>query len=469
MSSQDLAQPRADLSSLPEELLKQIVELVDDQDRKISKLGIAFEGTSGQYSDESRWPVQYKHGLHALSLTSRRMRALALPLLFATVTPKQLAKPFFHLGCLPTVAVDAILCIDMQSCAEPNLLDVAIALPSIHNLRRIKLGDAVAGLFMSTLQMRSSVMLQENREIIKGAFVKAAARIESLDIEVTHKTPPLTSILDCFTTRSSLQSLRVRSKVFSLSTVEGLVEALHVHQELRRLTTEDLAKTNFEHLSTQALWQSLCLPSIEHLALRASDSTVLPFAVSFAPNVTAMRLYFPEAMKTRSEYSADRAAFPALQHLTLRGSPACVHILSSLDAPQLSTLELKARMPSRDEAFDCAALLEHDVLPPTLVGLRIILRLGSHFANIEPLLQWCAQHSTHLRLSNATPFAHFGAPPSSSAPTAPREGQKLAVQRTLAWATERVEMLSQWGDGRGLEELAWALRRVREREAIEHM
>ncbi|BGP49018.1 hypothetical protein JCM10450v2_004897 [Rhodotorula kratochvilovae] len=466
MSSQGLVQARADLSSLPEELLKHIVELVDDQDRKISKLNITFEGTGGQYSHESRWPVQYKHGLHALALTSRRMRALALPFLFATVTPKQLAQPFFRLGRLPTVAVDAIVCLDMQTCTESALLDVAVALPSLTNLREIKVNTATARLLTSTNNSRHGV-LRDNRLIIKAAFGSTASRVEALVVERLTGTTPLATILECFTTPDALRELRLSSPTLTMETT-GLADVLPLYSCIQRLDLGDLSDIFYEDLIDEPPWMELNLHALRHIAPSTANSDVIAFIHSVAPNITSVELRLSESMKSRYDYGGAIVALPALRHLSLNGPPASIHIISLLDAPQLTSLDLEARI-APDEAFDGAAFLRHDILPSSLRSLRISRRLGSHFTNLALLRDWCTEHGTHLVLDNVTPFTQFDARSSASVSVAPREGQKLALQRTLAWATARVELLWRWGDGKGMDELTCALRRMREREVIEEM
>lgn len=82
----------ASLSSLPVELLREIVRLVEEQDLEAWKRGVEIAEPPPLYRDDAPvWPVDvvagrfssfYERGVQALSLVNKQLRQVALPHLY---------------------------------------------------------------------------------------------------------------------------------------------------------------------------------------------------------------------------------------------------------------------------------------------------------------------------------------------------------------------------------------------------
>jgi len=90
----------ASLDSLPDELLKMIVEVVSESDQRCLDLDLRYgllsrwEGNSVELDYETavhvaqgRWSMWYGFGVSALASVNRHLRSLAIPLLYEVRGP----------------------------------------------------------------------------------------------------------------------------------------------------------------------------------------------------------------------------------------------------------------------------------------------------------------------------------------------------------------------------------------------
>ncbi|GAA5918166.1 hypothetical protein JCM6882_002313 [Rhodosporidiobolus microsporus] len=479
----DLSSPPPDLfGKLPLELLKHIVALVKVQDEAFRRSTIhaasspcydeleedwdAFDQVSPR---EGEWSVWYGAGVQALSLCDKQFRDLTSPYLFRTATPAKLRDPLFTLGFLDEY-LEHVVHLDMGTAlSQDDLLACAAALPRLPNLCEFTfsaLMDADTDplnfyrLFMhgeeqfdfdwqavTDPEVRAQAQKSINEDkLLRRAFLKFFGRVTR--VCVRDALPSSVGVLlENMASPLSLRELEIHGKFFS---EDG--ECLPM---LQRFSLDHLV---IDHPYQPAVLvpprPTVTLPTLTSLSIRLSPGPeeTLRFVERAAPNLRRLVVF---NVSNDGLPAPDSAALrlPYLTDLTLSGIIGRGPLLRLFRHSPIRHLGVQHTLGGITRILH----IPFDNLLPlsSLDPFSSLRRVRLHLPCLHPLSD--VDEFEEERTPTASPSTWYG----------PRTPTSKAVVDTLQWALRRVAVLRQRGDREGMEELADALRWLRQRQVIE--
>ncbi|GAA5856462.1 hypothetical protein JCM9279_003537 [Rhodotorula babjevae] len=472
----------ASLSNLPDELAKFVAEMVQQDDERWYKLGfVRGVDSSSQQSSHSasegsedgedgvnvvcgRWSTWYGRGLFALSLVNKQVRAVVAPLFYENVHWRQLDTAHFRLHVLGEPLGQLVRHVDLQiHQTVVSCVALACALQKLPHISSLSINGGPSD------------------------FCDPHSR--------TDYAPLLTSRFE--QTLGSITALEVRqSGAAKLGTilkhVDGRrLERLELHLSWVPGTGREAIMAKFEHLvglrtlvihGFGGYTSRTSLPSLRNVKIRGLTSfkNCLKFVLAVAPNVETLVIESNRRYRAASKRPHKPVGvFQHLRRLSLSGSSRFPQRFLAQDHPRLESMvcDLSSMGPGTI-----------DVKPPPSSTLpsnlrRLVLRVDplAVVPSLPDLASACTASAVDFSLERRTsatmraePFEPMSAPaPFDGAGSAPplvpstRPGQGAAVRDTLEWATRRAAWLEALDDGPGLQELAEATIRLRERQRIE--
>ncbi|GAA6031587.1 hypothetical protein JCM8097_006536 [Rhodosporidiobolus ruineniae] len=497
---------------LPVELLKRVVHFVREQDRADD---LDFSSFAGAPEEDPRttdiargiWPSEYTYGVRALSLVNRRFRELALPVVFKTLHPAALADAYFRFNVLASDSLRShVIELDLSTpngsytgsdkdcviASDNALVDIAWTLPFFPRVKSLvipkdrSLNEDSVRLMSSGLPfflspepavwrpMGFDMSKEEKAQVdlrraARTAWEGLLARVYHLRLHVAEMHSGALA-LSAQAIPATPKSLALDFPFFLFDTptigyVRSDTPAQFWLEGLSRFRNLEKLAFSFPERSSpprpvHADYKIYHLPSLRTLTLTGDHfgADLFPFLDSFAPNLTHLCL---DALEPDSQLPTYRAQLPHLRRLCLSGTADLVDCLRVfLDSP-LEAVELEVW---HDPDFDPHHYLRADfAVPSTLRELRFSCLTEMRPADEAFIAAWAEKGV--LASVGWTPS--LAAVQTNAKEFVSRAEQARAVGDDLAWAANRVEHLERIGDEAGLQEMAEATRRIRERRILE--
>ncbi|GAA5974979.1 hypothetical protein JCM11641_006788 [Rhodosporidiobolus odoratus] len=453
--------------NLPLELLKYIIDLVHEQDkgfnpRQIKRATIAppREGQADESEAnirEGRWSASYGRGVLALSLVRTRLRTLALPYVFKTVTPYQLNKPFFRYHLLHRDTIRYMKHLDLNHSNHKENFDSAYLLRHLPSLCEITVGDDIAEMLWGDRDV-CQPLSTEDVAYVRQIFLEYKSKWSRINLAA--QPDPSVHFLAHYAAPSSAKSLSFSTDISPLNWEDaGLRKHLlafglsdlslaYVHDAWGQEDSED--DDDDDIADPEWLEQDACIPSLlklEMFGLR-NPAQALEVAQRLSPSLESLSLRQVEAVS--SEQQLLKVSFPHLRHLTLEGNITIVSLISAFKASPLTTLNLSSFYETTQR---CSRLLPS---PSTLRHLFSDLRV-LHVdlyvlvppRDVERYRAACAESGISLSLRCSL----------IETVDQDEEAHRLtrAALEDAQWATRHVRQLVAANDEVGLEEMARAL------------
>ncbi|GAA6007660.1 uncharacterized protein JCM10292_002846 [Rhodotorula paludigena] len=503
--------PRAvSLLSLPNETLKQIVDLVNAQDKCFgfarSTVTRSVYGRSEIRTHSARhipngaemlWSYWHGRGVAALSCVNKQLRRLALPVLLETLTRKQCIKQYalYRLPRTPAAAMVQHLDLRLgrydyyESTNRMGLLPLAALLHQLPSLTRLTLDEASgAPTALDPAEVRV-------REELHEAFVALAPRIRSLAVYARNEK--LLEILERCTSPAALESLVVHSPINDPLIDEGgrlpaLLSGLCL-QHLAFLADYELgseadSKPGPDELDAEVppVWFITLAPTLRSFTYRSErllPAGLIRLIATAFPNLEQLSLTTgePQGIELSDRLSVE--TLPNLRRLTLQDSHAWPddfvhHFFRLVTLPALETLVVTDVFQPPNCRL-VATLLS--ALPPSVRNVVLLgtmaPKLTVHHREIANIVALAARQGVRIDFPPASPrFEHledlerrtdiFG-PLSRSIPSDLHRLHDGIVCRSVNWLREHYLRVVRTGDDAGLAELAQLCEPLRMREFIE--
>ncbi|GJN91253.1 hypothetical protein Rhopal_004271-T1 [Rhodotorula paludigena] len=444
--------PRAGLESLPDELLSHVVSRVRRQDElarlnspiRVSSKLAGRENSGGVLDDNGKLSWWYAHGVHALSLVSRKFRRLALPSLCTILTSKQCGHAFLEFGGLPQAILDGVKILDLRTVSLSTFLASARSLANLPKIRFIHIAlERLTKVLGSPNGTR--VLTNENKtrlDFAQSAFRRKAPAVSQLAVELEGDPDgDAVEYFELFADPTALRELGVDSPTRSCCPDSTfLPRVLKKFDCLTMLVVRDAAPCSFQALAATIPWRHIQLPSLRYLELHASSSAVLEFAAQLAP-----------ALKTL--------------HIKMTAN-----LLQFADVPSLSTVRLEIVHNRLHGGTDVALgpVLTAIASLPRSTTFNLVLPRCIAFLDLAELKQACSARDIRLGVTDKDVLAPFSPPASRDSPGCfDPQRQADAVTSALEWAMERVNRAKEVGDTAGVQEMAELARRIEERRYLE--
>ncbi|GAA5867746.1 hypothetical protein JCM8547_005221 [Rhodosporidiobolus lusitaniae] len=429
--------------NLPTELLKKVVVEVHKQDEanKDAKHGYSVA------DDED------------LSKGGLRLRQLTLPFLLRTVTPEQLLHPTFLFLILPDPTLCGlirqldILPIQEDDASDPyegfvrineDLEKTAHFLPHLPNLNTL-----------SCVALQRLYDFQHDEVTLPVELWETSAELERAE---------QTSRLARAATRRVFTRVReLRVDVQDYGNAVGLLNNPSRFPSLRRHALRSLSIQNTSKwrtpLGVHKSWQVLRLPSLTSLAIDSHllGDQVLPTVSGIAPNLESRTL---TSIRNKATF-LHTAPFLRLRHLHLTGSTSGTEIFPVLSSSPLEWVTLDLSSPALGPTLHFVPHL--DRLPSSLRRLDIA-RPSALKRDSSTLRAILLERGAGLATIWTPCFEAFQR--GDGGKEAPKNLRSV-FQKDLRWARERIDWLEKLGDTHGMQEMAEAMSRVRERRALE--
>ncbi|BGP40982.1 hypothetical protein JCM10449v2_004947 [Rhodotorula kratochvilovae] len=501
--------PRASLASLPTELLKQIVAEVNKQDKAFAGVERAPHSQPSAYgprlhapaNDEGKrrdrrtytgvdvvWSYWHGRGTSALSYVNKKLRSLALPFLFDTVTSKQACSSLAGAALSGSSVPRMVRYLDCYSDWTDWAQAAATAL-RLQGVKELTLGDE-----------NSAALLEPSEDsaactILRHAFANLAHHIEVLDFFPLNYNVA-TDLLDLLTCPSALHVLRITASGNPLVTnlakfrggLSGLsLEKLDITDSHDSWTHDDEA----DPPEVDATWfGAFSLPTVKTSGFTAErppperppPERFLEFVAHAFPNLEHLRISINGHSLLHSPAEPTRGlsaqVLPHLEHLTLGDNHATDLLFAHFilrSSPSMSghppnlLAKLKGLFPPDFR------------LPPTLRRIHCDTQSPSRPGNAAEdaaLVAWAAHCGVQVPFQSARRTEPLGyvrhARIERMLQARRREkGARAAVRdatrSALQWALKRVDSLARARDVAGLLELDEACRPLMERWSIEEL
>ncbi|GAA5988351.1 hypothetical protein JCM11641_003490 [Rhodosporidiobolus odoratus] len=490
------------VNKLPSELLKHILRLVNAQDavfnRRILGSNVARKHES---PTTGKWSPWHGRGVAALSLTNRRMRALALPSLFETVVPAQLAASCFQYELMGTPLATHIRHIDLCPSRDSQIHAAARSLRFVPCLRQLSLHSDAKPFFISLRSRgfglddddqdelenwephyssgqhegpargsRSDEPIEERRATAHAFKIFMKTRLEHVRLTRFAETE-LEAFLHSFTAHGVVKTLEIEGLCVLGSKNYGIKSYLHASKlEALHLRTSvpihDYGGPGGIDLGVDlSAWADVRMSHLRHLELSLSPRTLndnVGVLGTLAPNLIRLELSLDDGPPYGPVSEIPPVNLLSLSRLHLSISPSFLPLLEAFQTcPFLSAIVSFTELQGLPSHVVSPSLC----LPSTLTDFHLQFPVEAPLEDVESLVAAFAQRNVglfvqSLRAYNAN-FESFSQPPYTV------EERGDLVLMTLGWATQRVEWLKRTGDSSGLRELSDALRYVREREMME--
>ncbi|GAA5947488.1 hypothetical protein JCM3775_001151 [Rhodotorula graminis] len=476
----------ASYSSLPEEVISHIADMVHAQDGAFDQLALKRGTTSLQASSigkkraiededatnplEGRWSPVYGRGIRALVQLDRRTRSHALKHLYKTITAKQAASDFCRYAVLGEQVGSLVreVDLDLDPSHDTDPFSLACALRKLKNLSSIIVDGAA-------LELAFPHVFPPEREpdeadkLLGLGILDALGRVKSLTaLSVDDK------VLACAlsgTRSATLSRLSIDNSSSLVPLDDQLVAALNGLQSLVELNVGDMSSPLWLSMEQRVRLEHVKKLTVGRAGVEAYYHEVLLLAHHITPQARTLCIVF-----TLSESALDLALpEPLLPTLRVLDIQHAQDEFAACHESRLSALE------HLHIAFDCPVSVfpyKVDYLPPAPTALRRITLSYPSLKRLTPpaaLLACCTflniHLSVHRRLASPEAFTAsrvvtVGAGEQAANVVAPSRSQALALEETLTWARNRARWLRETGDGPGLQELAVAAVRLRERHLL---
>jgi len=248
-------------------------------------------------------------------------------------------------------------------------------------------------------------------------------------------------------------------------------EATEALQLLTGLRSLSIVNVKASHVLAWS--SSTVLPRLRALSVRAGWplEQSLRWAAALAPNVALMAvraLGSSGIAPLPSPLDLPPLSFPHLRILAFGGIATFPTGLLFIPLCKLEALHV--RLAKRDSNSIAVPSPLPTRFPIALRELVVEAPAGETVTDLAALETACGRHDvTFVSRQYFTPAPRrVAAGPSAPVVVAPpKPGQAAQVQDTLGWAMERTRWLAELEDGPGLQEMAEAAERLRERRAIE--
>ncbi|GJN91353.1 hypothetical protein Rhopal_004374-T1 [Rhodotorula paludigena] len=272
----------ASLSSLPAELLREIVRLVEEQDLEAWKSGVEIAEPPPLYRDDAPvWPVDvvagrfssfYERGLQAVSLVNKQLRELALPHL-----TDQLEHAYFVLKVMkrPQAHLVRHLDLDIDRDELSLYLSLASAIPKLTNLRSVSLDVKFIEVYTSRwydglgVSSRLESLLNPGWLQFVDSCTTAFAQITELDVLPRIKTDVLNVLLQRGSF-ANIQSLVLSDAAALLSNNKhSFCAALVQLRHLDSLELQGVERIRLSHF-----------PSLRHISVDITRRSLMDWSAS---------------------------------------------------------------------------------------------------------------------------------------------------------------------------------------------
>ncbi|GAA5847478.1 hypothetical protein JCM9279_000501 [Rhodotorula babjevae] len=467
----------ASLDKLPEELLKLILDHVDAADKSWQELGLdqgaVVAPPPEQQPDgeddgddtctdvvKGRWTSWYGRGVFALAHVDKRWNALARAILFKSVKWDRIATPFFQLFVLGEPLGDHVKEVNLAFDAhEVPCLAIACALRKLPKLDTLRLNLGVN-------DFKDYMLPSDDLGHLESSAVAALGRVSSLQQLFANGPRLFQNLLHVDSKR--LRALSITFKPGSV--LPSLSDLLVRFDALREVT---LIFMSLRHMYSNA---SGALRLVRRLKIQANMSLEdgLRLASRLAPQVDILTLVCTAPARAGQLLDVskplDDITLPQLRRLVVEGaltpSPALLlaEVFPRLEAYHIALSPAANPPPSAHDT-----LLPPARLPPCLREVVVDMPTeisDAVLSSMSALEGACERHDVASRVR--WPFVRAG--PHAlvlNAPPALVRSRASQVCATLSWATERTRWLGELGDLPGLDEMAAAVERLRERREIE--
>ncbi|GAA5823208.1 hypothetical protein JCM11251_007524 [Rhodosporidiobolus azoricus] len=476
------------LNSLPVELLKRIVELVREQDESFKSCNFPsalqdYEERDSEDEDvdeedlpdvsNGRWPSFYGRGILALSSMNKRLREMTLPYLFKTASIEKLRKPFFRYGILNTPLCKLITCLNSFEPPESDFLDVAWALPLLPNLTAFTFRYTSSG-FPITWNS-PNLPGHSSTEMARQAFEKAFGGLMELSLRNfsghTPNTGPTTSALQL--APSTLRVLNLEDYYSVLSH-----EATELVAALGRFALESLIIDIQVPFQIHESWRSLSpMHSLCYLkiAVGSLGLELLSFVERIAPNLINLTLTRVSNSTTFNNLEPS-TTLTKLAHLRVEGHFSFVRLIRFFSLTPLRTLTIGFN--GQCDRYLQKILPPFELFPPSLRRLRCEITSRSRPRDEESTRTSLAAKGISLEVAwtpsddvfqTKREWREWRADGNASLPAATtlEQEQRRAIREDCKWAGRQADSLFAKGDKWGMQELAEAMRRIREKRILE--
>ncbi|GAA5847502.1 hypothetical protein JCM9279_000515 [Rhodotorula babjevae] len=454
----------ASLDKLPDELLKLIIDYVEAADQSWRDLKLA-QALPEQRVDvaKGQWSSWYGRGVFALAHVDKRWNALARPILFKSINLYRIGSEFFQLHILAEPLGQHVqhLCLDVVSTAAVPHLALAGALRKLPCLTSITLSHGV--LRRLTGDARLSSLARE-----------VEARLwTALGTAITVELQP-DSLAELENVAQRIHTTRLRSLTVDLSLFTGASGERSPPETVQLLAgLRSLSISNVKGPHTLTWLASTVLPRLRTLSVHAAWplEQSLRLAADLAPNIAKLSVSvigssrvasFPEALDLPSP------SFSRLRLLNLDGPSTFPTGLLFLSLCKLEALRVKlVQGTDYGDEFLCVTSPFPSRFPVALREILVESPAGARVFGLDAFETACGQHDVSLVAGE-----YFTPAPCRRASERPiwpplEPGQVDLVEETLSWAMERTRWLEELEDGPGMQEMAEAVERLRERRAIE--
>lgn len=312
----------------------------------------------------------------------------------------------------------------------------------------------------------------DDRHLLETAVEQAAGRVTTLELVNVHQS-----------TLSKLSRLTWRLQ--HLAFCYDVEHAFDLTNPSWFNRCRDLVSLSIDmvgaYVSEIGPWAPRLMSSVRTIELRSHLplGDAISYAARLAPEAETLVIhsYQPFVMMPNSPLPPPPDTLPKVRHLTLSGLPVLPIPLASLPMLSLRTFEFKVgdwqpRSARLTFPFVWPFLLQANA---SIVVLRHVAitncsaSAAAHFATVRPAL---AAHniglSVQTRRDEVDHFAWPGTRWEEKPDVRPLcVEQADAVQATLAWAVERARWLVELGDGTGMQELAEAMKVLRDRQKLD--
>ncbi|GJN91311.1 hypothetical protein Rhopal_004330-T1 [Rhodotorula paludigena] len=501
--------PRAvSLLSLPNETLKQIVDLVHAQDKCFgfarSTVTRSVYGRSEIRTQSARhipngaemlWSYWHGRGVAALSCVNKQLRGLALPALLETLSRKQCIKQYalYRLPRTPAAAMVQHLDLRLgrydyyESTNRMGLLPLAALLHQLPSLSRLTLDEA------SGAPTALDPGEERVREELHEAFLALAPRIRSLAVYTRNEK--LLDVLQRCTSSAALESLVVHSRINDpLVDQGGRLPALLSGLRLQHLAfsadhelgSEAESEAGPDELDVEVppVWFiTFAMPTLRSFTYRSER--LLPvglirlIATAF-PNLEQLSLTTgePEGIDLSDRLSFE--TLPNLRRLTLQDSHAWPddfvhHFFGLVKLPALETLVVTDVFKPPNCRLVSTLL---PALPPSVRNVVLLDTVkpvsATHHCEAANIVALAAHHGVRIDFPPPSPrFEDLDDLESRTSPfsrSLPSDLHKLhdgIVRESVKWLSEHHDHVVRNGDDAGLAELAQLCEPIRMREFIE--
>ncbi|BGP49210.1 hypothetical protein JCM10450v2_005093 [Rhodotorula kratochvilovae] len=467
----------ASFNSLPTELVEFIVEMVHAQDTAFQHHALerGVPGEPGVDEDgeakpdvfvdvaSGRWSFWYSRGIKALAGVNKRLRELAVPLLYEHVEMGMFATSFFRDEVVGEPLGQHVLSIELRLGVASALLEVACALRKLPNVTELSL-NAYAGKVLDGVAQTNAP--DEDAKLCSQSLRNALGRVTVLCIE-GYDQRRLCTVLQ------TVDASRLRSLMFMdalcIETTHGqaFLDAVHALVALEELAFGMLSATAAADWATNARFPSLRILGFR-LGRELSYEAGLRVAHCIAPALTSLRINTgARTLKSEPDPPLPSPILPTLRRLVFCKLRSYEPLIDKHLPPHLALLDVEIYPPV--DTFP----LPLSVLSPSPSNLRSVSLTFSSSAPLPVPADFtaaCTAADVHLgvyRTPSTERWFRRPLPGARDVSAHASAEQAAAVCETLDWARRRAEWLLEADDPVGLQELAEATLRLRERQVID--